>query len=139
MSATQPSGDGTLTPSPLSSQISSSGTGTPERSNQPAALNAAVAAAWLTEASPNEATATASRGHGCPAAGPGQREGQPDGARQVRGHGGGGRDDVQVGAAEDLVPAAGDRFAGRRDDAAQHVPGGVLGLLARAQKNAAER
>ena len=51
-------------PRPLSSQTSSSGSRRPVWSNQPAVLNAAVAVAWLTDASPNEQTTIASAGHG---------------------------------------------------------------------------
>ena len=51
-------------PSPLSSQTSSSGSLTSWWSYQPAALSAAVALAWLTEASPKDATTTASAGQG---------------------------------------------------------------------------
>jgi hypothetical protein len=58
--STQPGGVGTLMPSPLSSHTSSNGNRWSVRSNQPAALNAAVALAWLIEASPNEHMTTAS-------------------------------------------------------------------------------
>ena len=62
--ATQPSGDRTDSPMPLSSQTNSTGIRSPEWSHQPAVLNAATALAWLIDASPNEHTATASVGHG---------------------------------------------------------------------------
>src|SRR5205814_3333405 len=64
--ATQPSGDRTDSPMPLSSQTNSTGIRSPEWSHQPAVLNAATALAWLIDASPNEHTATASEGHGVP-------------------------------------------------------------------------
>jgi hypothetical protein len=50
-----------------------------------------------------------------------QREGQADSARQVRGDGRRLRDNIQLAAAEYLVPAAGDRLGGGRDEAEQHV------------------
>ena len=50
------------------------------------------------------------------------REGQADRPRQVRGDRRGLRDDRQLGAAEHLVPAAGDRLRGRRHQPEQHVP-----------------
>ena len=49
------------------------------------------------------------------------RERDADGPRQVRRDRRGLRDDVQVVAAEHLVPAAGDRFLGGRHHAEQHV------------------
>jgi hypothetical protein len=71
---TQPRGERTLIPRPLSSQTNSNGSGSRRWLIQPAALNAVVAAAWLIDASPNEQTAIASVGHGgaastCPGAG----------------------------------------------------------------------
>src|SRR5206468_3014842 len=63
VAATQPSGDRTLMPIPLSSHTNSSGSRSPVWSHQPAVLSAAVALAWLTDASPNEDTTTASSGH----------------------------------------------------------------------------
>ncbi|TWJ20234.1 hypothetical protein JD76_00330 [Micromonospora endolithica] len=64
MVCTQPFGERTLMPSPLSSQTNSTGMRRPVWSYQPAVLNAAVALAWLTEASPNEQTTIASAGQG---------------------------------------------------------------------------
>jgi len=55
----------------------------------------------------------------------GDAEGQADGPGQVRGDRGSGRDDLQVGTAEDLVPAAGDRLGGGGHHPAQHVPRGL--------------
>ena len=49
------------------------------------------------------------------------RERDADRARQVGRDRGGLRDDREVGAAEHLVPAAGDRLVGRGDEAEQHV------------------
>jgi hypothetical protein len=61
--STQPSGERTLIPMPLSSHTNRIGTRVPEWSNQPAVFSPASAAAWLTEASPNEQTTIASGGH----------------------------------------------------------------------------
>ena len=60
--ATQPSGERTDSPIPLSSHTNSTGIRSPEWSHQPAVLSAATALAWLTEPSPNEQTAMASAG-----------------------------------------------------------------------------
>ena len=131
-SATQPAGDRTLMPSPLSSQTSSSGSRRPEWSYQPAALKAAVGAGvvdrGVAERGDHDGVGAATRRSATPRTAPARgrcRTRQADGPGQVRGDRRGGRDDVQVGAAEDLVPAAGDRLAGRGDHAAQHVAGGV--------------
>ncbi|RAO03347.1 hypothetical protein GUI43_05269 [Micromonospora noduli] len=51
-------------PSPLSSQTKSTGIRSPAWSYHPAVLKAAVALAWLTEASPKEQTTIASGGQG---------------------------------------------------------------------------
>ena len=87
-------------------------------------FSAPAAVEWFSEASPMLASTIASagqRGGGPQPGGPAQRERQPDRPRQVRGDGRGLRDDVQVGVAEDLVPAAGDRLGRRRGQAEQHV------------------
>jgi hypothetical protein len=55
-------GVATEMPMPLSSQTNTSGSGLPTRWAQRAALMPASAAAWLSEASPNEHIATASSG-----------------------------------------------------------------------------
>ncbi len=49
-------------PRPLSSQTNSTGSRSPVWSHQPAVLNAAVAVAWFTDASPNEQTTMESPG-----------------------------------------------------------------------------
>ena len=61
--ATQPAGVGTLIPSPLSSQTSSSGNGTPRWAIWAAALIEPWAVEWFSEASPKLHTARASVGH----------------------------------------------------------------------------
>jgi hypothetical protein len=58
-------------------------------------------------------------------------EADADGSGQVRGHRRRGGDDLEIGAAEDLVPAAGDRFLGGRDHPAQYVPCGLHQALLR--------
>src|SRR5258705_13655103 len=100
-------------PSPLSSQTNSRGSLSPTWSHQPAVLNAAVAAAWLTEASPKEHTTTASAGQPCPLAGGVIRRPRPgaDGRPTARGRGGGvvavGGGACRAGWAESLGPPPG--------------------------------
>ena len=60
--ATQPDGDGTLIPRPLSSQTKSSGTGRRWWAACAAVLSAACAVAWFSEASPKLQTTIASAG-----------------------------------------------------------------------------
>ncbi len=62
--ATQPEGDGTLIPRPLSSQTKSSGTGRCWWAAWAVVLSAACAVAWFSEASPKLQTTTASLGPG---------------------------------------------------------------------------
>ena len=62
--STQPCGDGTLIPSPLSSQRKSSGSGRRWYAVCAALFNAACAVAWFSDASPKLQTTTASAGHG---------------------------------------------------------------------------
>jgi hypothetical protein len=57
--------------------------------------------------------------------GPGDRERDAHGPRQVRRDGRGLRNDVQVPATEHLVPSAGDGFLGRTDQTEQDVADGV--------------
>src|SRR5262249_40624949 len=61
--ATQPSGERTDSPSPLSSQTNRIGSRRPACSHQPAVLNAAVALAGVVDAAPDEQTTTASPRH----------------------------------------------------------------------------
>lgn len=87
VASTQPLGERTLAPRPLSSQTKSTGIRRPVWSYQPAVLNAAVALAWLTEASPNEQTTMASGGQGerggCPTSPAGAAPaGRPAGSRR---------------------------------------------------------
>ena len=56
------------------------------------------------------------------ALGPMERDGQPHRPGQMRRDGRRLRDDRQIGMAEDLVPAAGDRLGGQRHQSLQHVP-----------------
>ena len=109
-----------------------------------AVLIAPTAVEWFAEASPKLHTAIASAGHGdgdAELAGPGDGERDADRARQVRGDRRGLRNDVEVVAAEHLVPAAGDRFVGRGDHPEQHVAQRIAAvhLRARARKKAPER
>ena len=96
-------------PIPLSSQTNSSGIGTPWYAECSAVLIAPTAVEWFADASPKLHTVTASSGHAqvtpsLRGAGDGERD--PEGARQMRGDGRRLRNDVQVMAAEHLVPAA---------------------------------
>ena len=87
-------------------------------------MSAPTAVEWLTDASPKLHTAIASAGQAASTpslrARP-MRERHADRARQVRGDGGGLRDDGELAAAEHLVPAAGDRLVGGGGHAEQHV------------------
>ena len=116
-------------PRPLSSQTNSTGTRRPVWSHQPAVLNAAVALAWLIDASPNEQTAIASAGHGVPPPSSRRDRSIANAAPTARGRWEAIVDvvgyDLEVDVAEHLVPPAGDRLDRRRDHAAQDVAGGV--------------
>ena len=130
--ATQPEGDGTLIPRPLSSQTKSSGTGRCWWAAWAVVLRAACAVAWFSEASPKLQTTTASPGQAArdaELARPVDRDRDADGARQVGGDRRGLRDDGQLVMAEDLVPAAGDRLVDRGGDALHHVGNAVAAGL----------
>ena len=92
-------------------------------------LIAPVAVEWLAEASPKLQTTSASSGQSMrrvELAGAADGEGHPEGARQVGGDRGGLRDDREGVVAEDLVPAAGDGFVGRRQQPPEHVVDAVV-------------
>ena len=67
------------------------------------------------------------------------REGDPHGARKVRGDRRRLRDDGEVGVAEDLVPPAGDRLLGGRRHAEEDVPDAVPPGLRRPREVEAAR
>ena len=131
--STHASGVGTLIPRPLSSQTKSSGSGVPPYARCAAVLSAACAVAWLSDASPNEQTTTASSGqaHSTPSsrarsiakAIPTAR-GRCEAIVEVCGI------TARSCVAEDLVAAAGDRLLGRRGHAEEDVPDAVSPGLA---------
>ncbi len=116
---------------PLSSQTNSNGIGTPWYAVCNAALMAPTAVEWFADASPETAHR---QGIGGPRAGhpqlarAGDRECHPQRPWQMGGDRRGLRNDVEIVAAEHLVPATGDRFLGGGHQAEQHVTQRVAAL-----------
>ena len=119
-------------PRPLSSHTKSSGSGSPWYAICAAVLSAACAAAWLSDASPNEQRTIESSFHGLATPSRAARSiasaiptarGRCDAIVDVIGM------TDELLAAEDLVPPAGDRLEGGRDDPEHDVAQAVdLGL-----------
>ena len=126
--STQPGGVGTEMPQPLSSQTTSSGSGSRWCTAWPAALNAPTAVEWLTDASPRLATTTASSGQGVRMSDPSARcsakaspnaRGRWEAIVEVWGM------TFSVGWPKTLCRPPGDRFVGARRSgrAARRGPG----------------